>query len=385
MNLHLLIGADEKTLEMCSSAEKTKFALLGSLILVPIVTASLAAIFAARYFTSNVLVITGVTLVWALVMFVIERAMLASLRPGKMNFAAWFRVLVAVAMSAIVSELLMLALFRTDISAVMARKHAEETRTVLDAGDDRIMRLKEELAMRKEALNAKEKQYIDEIDGRTGSGIKGFGPSAKAKQEALAKEQAEFDVFKAQVEEKITSEEIRREQSVAETVAAQQCGLLESIATLNEMKEERPVIGIILWVLRAFLLGIELMPLVIRVSFSGQQYFDLVDIEDEISIKAGRSLIDKKLELKKLQDEYAIESEKLSVNNALDQLKLKKVGEKAVMESQQILDTVLDFQKVDAVAAEKVKGRRQEGLLKDIDARYSNFLQDTKEMMDKRA
>ena len=109
MKLYRLIGADEKTLEMCSSAEKTKFALLGSLILVPIVTATVAAVIASRYFTSNPLIIGAICLAWGLLMFVIERAMLASLRPGRMNFAAWFRVLVAVAMSAIVSESVVLS------------------------------------------------------------------------------------------------------------------------------------------------------------------------------------------------------------------------------------------------------------------------------------
>ena len=375
MKLHRLIGADEKTLEMCSSAEKTKFSLLASLVLVPIVTAILAAVFAARYFTDSPLVIAAICVVWGLVMFVIERAMLASLRPGKMNFAAWFRVIVAVAMSAIVSELLMLALFRTDINSVMARKHAEEARTVLDAGDIRIKALKDELATKKAALDAKEKTYIDEIDGRTGSGKKGFGPSAKAKLVALEKEQAEYAELKAQLETEIESEKTRRESTVSATVAAQQCGLLESIATLNEMKEERPIIGIILWVLRAFLLGIELMPLVIRVSFSGQQYFDLVDIEDEISVKAGRMLMNEKLALKKLQDQYAIDSEKLASANATAQLALKMAGERAIMEAQHILDTVLSIQQMDAKAAEKVKSPRLEDLQKQLDEVFARYLQ----------
>ena len=381
MKLHRLIGADEKTLEMCSSAEKTKFSLLASLVLVPIVTAILAAVFAARYFTDSPLVIAAICVVWGLVMFVIERAMLASLRPGKMNFAAWFRVIVAVAMSAIVSELLMLALFRTDINSVMARKHAEEARTVLDAGDIRIKALKDELATKKAALDAKEKTYIDEIDGRTGSGKKGFGPSAKAKLVALEKEQAEYAELKAQLETEIESEKTRRENTVSATVAAQQCGLLESIATLNEMKEERPIIGIILWVLRAFLLGIELMPLVIRVSFSGQQYFDLVDIEDEISVKAGRMLMNEKLALKKLQDQYAIDSEKLASANATAQLALKMAGERAIMEAQHILDTVLSIQQMDAKAAEKIKSPRLEDLQKQLDEVFARYLQVSREIL----
>ena len=385
MKLHRLIGADEKTLEMCSSAEKTKFALLGSLILVPIVTAILAAIFAARYFTQNTFVIIGVCMVWGMVMFIIERAMLASLRPGKMTFAAWFRVLVAVAMSVIVSELLMLALFQTDINTVIARKHAEEAKTVLTVGDSRIQTLRDQLKIKKDALDLKEKAYIDEIDGRRGSGIKGFGPSAKAKLEALEKEQAEYNELKTQLEAEIKTEEGRREESVAATVAAQQFGLLESIATLNEMKEERPIIGIILWVLRAFLLGIELMPLVIRVSFSGQQYFDLVDIEDEISVQAGRLLMNERLTLKKLQDQYAIDSEKVATSNAIAQLELKKIGEKAIMDAQQILETTLALQQTDIKAADKVKSARLEELQKELDEIFTQYLQSSRALLVKSA
>lgn len=375
MKLYRLIGADEKTLEMCSSAEKTKFALLGSLILVPIVTATVAAVIASRYFTSNPLIIGAICLAWGLLMFVIERAMLASLRPGRMNFAAWFRVLVAVAMSAIVSELLVLALFKTDIDSVLARKHTQEANTVLNAGDSRINRLKAELAEKKSTLDLKEKAYIDEIDGRTGSGKKGFGPSTKAKLEALEKERSEYLEIKSRLDAEIAREQERRETTLATTVASQHSGLLESIATLNEMKEERPIIGLILWVLRVFLLGIELMPLVIRVSFSGQQYFDLVDIEDEISVQAGRQLMNAKLELKKLQDKYAIEAERLSAENEFSLLQLEMAGKKAAAEAQKILDSVLAIQQVETKATDKVQAHRLKELQEKWDSIFTEFLQ----------
>ena len=94
-------GIDENTIAQCSTAEQNKYSVLGTLVFIPLVTGTIGMAFACSYYTRNILVILGVCLVWASLVFVIERGLIAGLRPRTFSLAVPVRFIMAFAMSCI--------------------------------------------------------------------------------------------------------------------------------------------------------------------------------------------------------------------------------------------------------------------------------------------
>lgn len=336
---HAAAGVDPVTMAQCSSAEKTKYSILGTLVYIPLVTGIVAMTFASSYFTHNVLLIAAVCLVWGGVVFVIERSLIAGLRPHTMSWVVLVRIILAVAMSCIITELLMIFFFRADINTRIAEKNSAQTEALFAEGDARVEGLKADLAHHKQLLDEKEKAYLDEIDGLNGTGLHGYGPSAKAKEEALLLERAFYEEAKRSLDEEIAAASQRRDDSVERLEGGRNQGLLQSIVALYELSAEERHVSWALWVAHIFFLCVELMPLFIKLSFPGNQYYDIMDLTDNQKLEALRATMNETRHLMQLTSQCEIAQQEVALKNKMIRLQLQQETDKTIAEARAAYDT----------------------------------------------
>ena len=251
-----------------SPSVRTKSILLSSIAFVPIMIGVIAVALASSCFTHNVLLIGAISLVWAGLFFVIERALIARLRPCTWSWAVPVRIILAFTMSFIITELLMIFIFKADIYTRIAETTATQTEQIYSAGNARVEELKADLARRKELLDQKEKAYLDEIDGRNGTGIPGYGPSAKAKEEALNQERVYYEEAKQSLEDEIMAAALQRDQNVTAYTDEQNPGLMKCIVALYELSSEERNVSLALWICFFALFSIEVFPLVVKIAYA---------------------------------------------------------------------------------------------------------------------
>ena len=352
MNIfHFAAGVSPEVIAHCSPAENNKYSLLGSLIYIPLVTGMLAVLFASLYHTHNALAIALVCLVWGGVVFTIERALIASLRPGTFSFAVVFRVILAFAMSMIISELLVLFVFNDDIEAAIRQRHDNEVQAIRSEGDARIAQLNEQIALAQERVNQADYDLLLETNGTGGSRHYGKGPAYDVALARRNRLQQELDADRALLQAQIETSRQTTEQVVTETRTRQGLGLLDALATLHELTHERRIIAIILIIAHVFFLAVELMPLVIKLSYKGSQYYDILDAMD------------------KVQTDYELKVQQLELAARLQRLELQHTADQAISSSGILLETISKLNEIEL-----------EGLRRVDEAHASSYKQQMEEI-----
>lgn len=337
-------GTDNEVLSLCPSSERGKYSMLGSLVYIPVATSTVGILFASSFFTHNPLTVAGVMLGWGLVVFLIERAIIAHLRPGELSLAVLARVILALALSTIVAELLTVFVFRRDIDDHIRQERAAEIALVSGAGEERITALKCELDARKAALDAKEQAYLDEIDGRNGTGLHGYGPSARAKEAAYQREMQDYEAAKARLEAEIAEARTSRDEMVAATERGQQTGLLQAFSALYEMAAESTTILVVLILLHVYFLFVELSPLAVKLHIKGGNYYTIQEEKEKMWAETARQIVG-------LLSQVELLRKRLELENEAVRLAIDKAGEKALMQSKGLVSDYAQMADVEADAS----------------------------------
>ena len=373
---HAAASVDMATISQCSSAESNKYSILGTLVYIPLVTGVAAMAFASSYFTHCILLIAALCIVWACVVFVIERALIAGLRPRTWSWAVPVRIILAFAMSCIITELLMIFFFKADIYSKIAEKKAAETELIYSTGNARVEELKEELAERKRILDEKEKSYLDEIDGRNGTGIHGYGPSAKAKELALNQERAYYEDAKRRLDEEIAAASSHRDETLSELEEGRSPGLLQCIIALYELAAEERNVARALWIVHIFFLCVELMPLFIKLSYEGTQYYDIMDMTDNQKLEAKRLTIDDTKEMMRLESQCEIAQQEIAIKDKMTRLLYQQAGNQAIMAARSLYETAQMLDDLQSRNKVKISDSRAEQIGKEVNVIFDNYIEE---------
>lgn len=367
MNIfHFAAGASPEVIALCSPAEKSKYAQLGSLIYIPLVTGILAVLFASLYHTHNAFAIALVCLVWGGVVFVIERTLIASLRPGTFSAAVLFRVVLAFAMSMVISELLILFVFNKDVEAVIVRQHTAQLEQIRAQGDESIRQLNGQLSHAQARVQEAYDGLYRETAGISGSGHYGYGPAQRAAQNRMEWAQAQLDSANAQIPARIREVQNETERAVSEAQRYQILGLLDALATLHEMAHERRIVMIILLIAHILFLAVELMPLVIKLNYKGSQYYTILDAMDRI------------------HTDYEVKALEMAAANQVTQLKLKLSAEQATLSADSLLGALLKLHQIELDGIRQINTGHKDSFKQQLEEIVAAYLTRTRNILSTR-
>lgn len=199
-------GADLQLLEQCPS-EKSKYIGIGGTVFFTGLFAALAAAYALFTVFDNYYIAIVLGLVWGLMIFNLDRFIVASMRKeekiGRELFTALPRIIMAVIISIVIAKPLELKIFQKEIEPELVVMEQEvyssqeaQAKSRFESGIEQtrqdIQKLKQELAEKTSQRNELVRIAQQEADGTGGTKIKNLGPIYKVKKGDADKAETEL-------------------------------------------------------------------------------------------------------------------------------------------------------------------------------------------------
>jgi len=319
-------GADYDTLMQCSKSEINKFCIIGTTVLIPALLSIFTIGYAVWVITKNTTAVFFASLIWPIVIFIIERAFVANLKPGTFNFSVILRLTGAIVISFTISEVLLLGVFRDSIEQKLAQNLTSDVRSINQKYDQQLASIQNEISTAKSLLDAKERALLDEIDGLVvsgfGTGIKGYGPSATKKEAALNQEKEYFESFKQKKQAEYAELEALKNSESSITQEKHAEGLLGRMIALSELSDEYTHVFWATWLLRLLFIVLETLPLVIKLTSdrNGGQYYQVLSKNEEIHLQMLDKTKDEQLKVVEMQRNLSLTRQQLELDTQRMQL-----------------------------------------------------------------
>ena len=195
----LCSGADTAILDSCSKGEQTKFAGIGATVFFTAIMAFIASSYALYVVFDNVYIALLFGLIWGLLIFNLDRFIVSTLKKRNQFKQELLqvspRIVLAIIIAIVISKPLELKLFEKEIDQVLLEEKNElslanqsqlalQYQPKIDALNNQILLLKEEVNQKKIETDALYDTFISEAEGTAGTGLLGKGPVYKEKEKS---------------------------------------------------------------------------------------------------------------------------------------------------------------------------------------------------------
>jgi hypothetical protein len=254
-------GIDTEVLSKCPPIEQMKMKNMGVFVLIPASLALFSGSFAATYLYENDFMRYFFPIVFAGLIYTFDRAIVMHTKFGERNFSILPRLVVSVLLSLLLTEPVLLRLFKDKIVADENRRISE-----IESRADSLIEVHNAplyVQMRKNdsLLDALENKRIDEMAGISGTGIRGKGPVSEEEKIAFnrrlekAKSDSAFITYKILAKKKKIEEIAQLEKNA---IASDLSGKLE---TLSQLSDSSPPVWYTTWLFRLLLIVLDLLPI----------------------------------------------------------------------------------------------------------------------------
>ena len=303
-------GSSPDLLEQCPTSEWIKHTSTGLTVLFTSMLAMLSSYFALQVMLDNALLSLPLSLLWALIIFNLDRFIVASFRKQgnfwKECLQAIPRIILAGAIAIVVARPLELEIFRSEVRQILAEQRTGKLEAMrktheerLSVHDGRTLTLKHELDG---YLTLREKyyqEYICECDGTCGTGLKGRGSECKAKQRKYEEYVREFDREKKRIDASLASLSTQRERISAEYTEARKLaetafseGFLARLQALGKLG------SLASFAITLLLMLVEITPILSKLLAPEGPYDNLVRIsEHEFRVRFMRTVYQQNMHL----------------------------------------------------------------------------------------
>ncbi|MDR2385519.1 MAG: DUF4407 domain-containing protein [Tannerella sp.] len=304
-------GVDYRTIMQTTSSEVTKYRILGACVLIPAVLALFSGYYAMYLVSHSEVVALLFAPVWSLIIFTLDRAVVACSRPGRFTFGVFARIFLAVIIALTVSETALLALFDDAIEEKRVFVVSEKQDQLSADYDAQITAIQNRSNVERGKIEDLRTSYIQEVDGTGGSGHPFRGPIAKVKENAYLAALADFHHDEEIRQQQIAA--IRLERNEQRQIIADKNfdGLLGNMIILGQLGKESSTVLWWTWIIRLLLLGCELIPIMIKLGLPQESlYHSVLDINNGVSLDLHRYISSEKDKILRLEAAVATESER---------------------------------------------------------------------------
>ena len=277
-----LAGHDRKTAENCTSSEVKKICIYGSMVLIPgligLGSYGYGFYFIFKNFTAAI--IGGV--VMAMVLVLIDRSILAFGR-GKFSLGMLGRLCMAMTAGFMLAEPIVLKIFEDSIEEQQYAELKQQKETAAVPYQTQVAALEDELKKDEARVNELQSAYTGEADGTGGSGIRNQGPIYEMKKQDYIDAKKNYDAKVASYAAKVQGINTDKETEYTGIEKKNADGLIGRMRALSALGDKEPIVKWTTWLLRIFFCLIELLPLLIKISPTGDRglYPRLIDIADK--------------------------------------------------------------------------------------------------------
>ena len=368
-------GFDVETANECPKKTWLVLSQYSSMLFIPVLVGLFTAGYAASVITGSLLggIIGGI--LYALIVFTIDRGILSTGRSTSFSFGMAIRVCMAILLSTLAAEPLVLYVFEDTIAEEQYRQEQGDISPLENKFEAKYAALN--MQEQQSASNVKQLQiaYTKEMDGTGGSGKRSQGPIYRKKyQDYLDAKSSHTALLASNAQERLRLDKgFNREITTLKN--AQATSLAGRLDTLHEVKSSSVHIGV--WILRLALIMIELAPLMIKLkkSDSWEVYWDLVQSKNDerrqvhnntSSLRVARLDLEEKLKHERQMQAVHFDHERLKREQQQDILKSK--FDSAVASSELKMEYVKK-----AMVKYKDNDRMREDLLDELEIINAEF------------
>lgn len=331
-------GIDLSTMAQCTSSETNRYKIIGACVLLPAFLGLFSGGCAMYLISKNYLFSLLFAPCWSIIIFILDRAVIASTKPGELSWGIIGRIFLSIVIAFTISEPVILSLFSDAIES-------ERITIVREKQDAAVFDYKKQIAALDELSKNEltivrnlERAYIQEVDGTGGSKTPYRGTIAKIKEKAYQNALKTFNKNDSLRNQKIATIELymkNKEQEVSEKDAD---GFLGNMMILGKMSKENNIVFWSIWLMRLLFFCIELIPILIKIGSSHkfELYYEILDNNDRNcsaiqaiinKIKLENMILEekvksteKRLELLSQEIELIIQSEVKDYNYFIDKI-----------------------------------------------------------------
>jgi hypothetical protein len=298
--LWFLAGAESQILEqdVCVT-ERSKYSLVGIGVLISSVVAAFAGGYAFLPILDSIPLTITFGLIWGLLILTLNRFLALSTNRvthvGHLLTRIAPRLLLAVFVAVVVTEVLLLRLFNAEVNnqvalqrqefLIKAKENAKDVFSEIDDLENKIARSDYEVKEKAAYRDTLYKELIDERRGTGGTRRFGEGPVAEVTLQQLRTVEAELADLRWKNEKQIESYNNRleylraeRDKEIAKISdnVAQSNGLLSRLSALASLRESNGIVQRVSWFMLLLVILVEAMPILMKVSFARGLYEEVL-------------------------------------------------------------------------------------------------------------
>ncbi|MCH7974569.1 MAG: DUF4407 domain-containing protein, partial [Bacteroidetes bacterium] len=219
----------------------------------------------------------------SLIIFTIGRSILAIGRPGKFSLGMFARILLAVTIGFLLAEPITLNIFKDSIKEQQQKEILSEKREISIYFNDKKNALRKIITERQKKLFQLQSAYTQEMDGTGGSRIRNQGPIFQRKYADYLEYKNQYLKEQKNLVAQIGKLEANRQSEISTIVSIQADGLISQLRSLQSLGNKEAIVFWASWLIRFFLIFIELIPVFIKITPGGDRglYYLLVDQTDK--------------------------------------------------------------------------------------------------------
>lgn len=326
-NLINIGGFDVETANECPKKTWLVLSQYSSMLLIPVLVGLFTAGYAASVITENFLggILGGV--VYALIVFTIDRAILSTSRSTTFSFGMAIRVGMAILLSTLAAEPLVLYVFGDTIAEEQYRQEQSDVKPLEDKYSFKYNELDSQIASSAKNLKELQLAYTQELDGSGGSGNKNQGPIFKRKYQDYLEAKNAHNQLLVRINGQKSNLESKYGLDLNRLQNAQATSLAGRLDTLHEVKSSSVQIGV--WILRLALIMIELAPLMIKLkkNDSWDVYWDLIESKNDEKRQVNNNNSNLRIARLDLEDKFKHERQVQAIRFEDEKLKRKQKEE----------------------------------------------------------
>lgn len=353
----LCSGADRDLLSTCSEGEQTKYVGIGATVFFTAIMAFLASAYALFTVFDNVYYAVAFGIVWALLIFNLDRFIVSTIRKRNSLKAEFLqaspRIVLAMIIAVVISKPLEIKIFEKEINTVLLKeKNAmaiANKNQVSNYFKGDVTKNQTEIDSIKSAVTKKEKEvaslyqsYITEAEGSAGTKKMGKGPIYKEKRAAHDLALQQLDSLKAS-SSKLIAEKEKRAKTLQADLDKKVADTKPIIDGFDGLMARINALGKLPWLPSFFImllfLAIETSPIIAKMlSPKGEYDFKLEDNETALKTHIEQNNFQRNLQKQTDADIYNRVYEDIRTEKELFEYKRKRAKELLEMQADNFVE-----------------------------------------------
>lgn len=259
-------ATDPEIYAKCTYSEQSKLLSNGMFVFIPASMAVFSGAYAAPYLFDSPMQQNVFPLAYGLVVYLIDRAIMLHTKPGERSLALLCRIILALLLSFVLAEPLVLHIFRDNIQEEQARQKRNIEQKSDRLLNDAIKPLEKEKSTYDSMTIANRDIYVREADGSAGTGQKGVGKVSDLKK--LVWIESQKDAVDKHKYLNIKIDSIRQSITAQKAVELKfvATGLTGAMKTLHQLADSNFVIWLGCLVLRLILVFLDMLPIFLKIN-----------------------------------------------------------------------------------------------------------------------